>query len=79
MTGRVLIATGTIGAVVAAICCATPVLGIVLGSIGLSAWLAGTNYIVLPVLILGVALTGFGLYRRLIGYHDAASREQSHE
>src|SRR5262249_54299562 len=81
VTYRALIATGAISAAVAAVCCATPVLPIVLGSIGLSAWLAGADYIVLPVLVLGVALTGLGLYRRHVatGYHDTISKEQSHE
>ena len=40
MTDRSLITTGAIGAVLAAICCATPLLAVVLGSIGLTAWLA---------------------------------------
>src|SRR6516165_4539090 len=35
MTDRSLITTGAIGAVLAAICCATPLLAVVLGSIGL--------------------------------------------
>jgi len=40
MTDRSLITTDAIGAVLAAICCATPLLAVVLGSIGLTAWLA---------------------------------------
>jgi mercuric ion transport protein len=40
MTDRSLITTGAIGAALAAICCATPLLAVVLGGIGLSAWLA---------------------------------------
>src|SRR5216684_7608602 len=39
MNDRSLITTGAIGAVVAAICCATPLLTVVLGGIGLT-WLA---------------------------------------
>ena len=64
MPGRGLIATGAVGAVVAAICCATPILAIVLGGIGLSAWAAGADYIVFAALLAGVALIGLGLYRR---------------
>jgi mercuric ion transport protein len=64
MTDRSLITTGAIGAALAAICCATPILAVVLGGIGLSAWLAKADYIVMPVLLLGVALVGLGLYRR---------------
>ena len=64
MNDRSLITTGAIGAVIAAICCATPLLAVVLGGIGLTAWLANADYIVMPVLILGLALVGLGLYRR---------------
>jgi len=70
MTDRSLITTGAIGAILAAICCATPLLAVVVGGIGLTAWLAKADYIVMPVLFLGVVLVGFGLYRR----HTAATR-----
>jgi mercuric ion transport protein len=64
MNDRSLIATGGIAAVLAAICCATPILAIILGGIGLTAWIAKADYAVMPVLVLGIALAGFGLYRR---------------
>jgi mercuric ion transport protein len=64
MNDRSLITTGAIGAALAAICCATPLLAVVLGGIGLSAWLARADYIVMPVLFLGIALLGLGFYRR---------------
>ena len=70
MTDRSLITTGAIGAGLAAICWATPILAVVLGGVGLSAWLAKADYIVLPVLLLGIALAGLGLYRR----HVATAR-----
>ena len=38
MNDRVLIRTGTTGAVLAAICCATPVLAVLLPLVGLGAW-----------------------------------------
>jgi mercuric ion transport protein len=60
MTDRSLITTGAIGAALAAICCATPLLAVVLGRIGLSAWLVRADYLVVPVLLLGVALVGPG-------------------
>jgi len=66
MTDRSLITTDAIGAVLAAICCATPLLAVVLGSIGLTASLAKADYVVVPVLFLGAALVGVGLYRRHI-------------
>ncbi len=64
MDDRSLIATGGIAALLAAICCATPILAIILGGIGLTAWIAKADYVVMPVLLLGLALVGFGLYRR---------------
>jgi mercuric ion transport protein len=73
MTDRSLITTGAIGAVLAAICCATPLHAVVLGGIGLTAWLAKADYVVMPVLFLGVVLVGFGLYRR----HTAATRHNA--
>ena len=69
---RFLIATGGVAAFLALICCATPLLAVVLGAIGLTAWIAKADYVVLPVLILGVALAGFGLYRRQFGTACAA-------
>jgi mercuric ion transport protein len=77
MTDRSLITTGAISAALAAICCATPLLAVVLGGIGLSAWLAKADYIVMPVLLLGVALVGLGLYRRHLAMtcRDAGVRE----
>ena len=71
MNDRSLITTGVIGTVLAAICCATPLLAVVLGSIGLAGWLANADYIVMPVLVLGAALVGLGLHRR----HNAPRRE----
>jgi mercuric ion transport protein len=78
MTDRSLIATGAIGAALAAICCATPILVVVLGGIGLSAWLAKADYIVMPVLLLGIALVGLGLYRRHVAMAcgDTSAKEQ---
>ena len=62
MHDRTLITTGAIGAV--AICCMTPLLVVVLGAVGLTAWLAKADYVLIPVLILCLALVAFGLYRR---------------
>ena len=35
----------------------------VLAALGLSAWLAWTDYVVLPALIAFLALTGYAVYR----------------
>jgi mercuric ion transport protein len=39
MRDRTLITTGLVGAVVAAVYCATPLLVVVFGAVGLTAWL----------------------------------------
>jgi periplasmic mercuric ion binding protein len=64
MRDRTLITTGAIGAVLAAICCMTPLLVVVFGAVGLTAWLARADYVLIPALILCLALVAFGLYRR---------------
>jgi mercuric ion transport protein len=61
---RTLIKTGSIGAIVAAICCATPLLVVVFGALGLTAWLAKADYVLIPALVICLALVGVGLYRR---------------
>jgi mercuric ion transport protein len=63
---RTLIATGAVGAVLAAICCATPLLAVVFGAIGITGWLARADYVVMPALLICLGLIGFGLYRRRV-------------
>ena len=64
MNDRTLIRTGAGGAIVAAICCATPVLAVALGALGFSAWAAKADYVLIPVLLGSVVLVGVGLHRR---------------
>jgi mercuric ion transport protein len=64
MRDRTIITTGVVGAVAAAVCCMTPILAIVVGAVGLTAWLAKADYVLIPTLILCLSLTGFGLYRK---------------
>lgn len=64
MNDQSLIRVGTIGAVVAAICCTTPVLVLALGAVGLSALAGYLDYVLLPALALCLALIGYGLYQR---------------
>lgn len=64
MRDATLIKTGVVGAVIAAICCATPVLVLALGALGLSAWLDWADYIVIPALVAFAALAAYGFYRR---------------
>ena len=64
MTSKRLLAAGIVGTVVAALCCGTPVLAVVLGALGVSAWLAYADYVVLPAMIVFITITGYALWRR---------------
>jgi mercuric ion transport protein len=55
-----------IGGVLAALCCATPILAVVFGAIGLTAWLSKADYVLIPALLIFLGLVGLGLYRRRI-------------
>lgn len=72
MSGRGWFGVGIVGSLVAAICC-TPVLAIVLGALGLSAWLAWSDYVVIPALLafLAIAVYGLARWRRLNGSHES--------
>jgi mercuric ion transport protein len=63
MRDRTLLTTGVLGAVVAVVCCATPLLAVVFGAVGLTAWLAKADYVLIPALILCFALIGLSFYR----------------
>jgi mercuric reductase len=64
MKDTTILKTGIIRSVIAAICCATPILVVALGAIGLSAWLGWVDYVLLPALALFLAMTAYGLWRR---------------
>lgn len=63
MTDKGLLCTGAAGSVIAAICCFTPALVILFGAVGLSAWLAWIDYVLLPALVLFLGLTAFAWLR----------------
>ena len=59
-----LLRLGIIGSGIAALCCFTPVLVIVLGAAGLGAAIAYLDMILLPLLAIFLGVTGFALYQR---------------
>ena len=63
MSDKGLLCTGAAGSVVAAICCFTPALVVLLGAVGLSAWLAWLDYVLFPALVFFLGLTAFALVR----------------
>jgi len=58
-----LLGVGLAGAVLAALCCFTPVLVILLGSLGLAALTGYLDFVLLPALAFFIALTVYALWR----------------
>jgi len=59
---KTIFKTGIVGTVIAVICCFTPFLVIVLGAVGLSAWLGWLDYVLLPALAVCIAIMGYGFF-----------------
>lgn len=64
MSDRALIRAGMAGAVLAAICCAAPLLVVSLPLAGLGAWMAGAGLVVLPLMVACFGLIAWAIYRR---------------
>jgi len=64
MKRATLLKTGIIGTLVAAICCFTPALVILLGAIGLSAAVGWLDYVLLPALLFFLLMIGYALWKR---------------
>jgi mercuric ion transport protein len=64
MNDRKLLGTGIVGTVIAALCCFTPLLVVLLGAVGLSATLGWLDYVLLPALAFFIGLTIYAVYRR---------------
>lgn len=64
MDNRSLLKTGITGSAIAAVCCATPVLVIALGVLGLSAWVGWLDYVLIPALVIFIGITIYAWRRR---------------
>ncbi len=62
--------TGMIGAGIAVLCCATPVLAILLGVVGFGALTGYIDYVALPALAGFIGIIGYGLYRKQQCAHE---------
>ena len=78
-----LLWTGLIGSGVIALCCVTPILGLLLGVIGLGAITGDLDYVLLPALalFLGLAMYAGTRHRQAAGGacctpHESDSRER---
>ena len=63
MHARSLLRIGIIGTVVAAVCCFTPLLVVLLGIVGLSAFIGWLDYVLLPVLAIFVSITLYAMIK----------------
>ncbi len=64
MTDKGLLKIGIIGTVIAAICCFTPVLVILLATVGLSAVLRWLDFVLIPALLIFLGITAYALWQR---------------
>ena len=64
MKDATLIRIGVIGAIVAALCCITPMLVVLLGAVGFAAVTGYLEVLLIPAIILFVGLIVYGVYRR---------------
>ncbi len=75
MDDRRLLKIGIVGTVVAALCCFTPVLVVLLGAVGLSAVLGWLDYVLLPALAIFIGIVVYALVRQRRGEASASARE----
>jgi mercuric ion transport protein len=64
MQNSTLLNTGVIGTVVAALCCFTPVLVVLLGAVGLSALTGFLDLVLFPALAVFLGITVFALWKK---------------
>ncbi|MEZ5614805.1 MAG: mercury resistance system transport protein MerF [Rhodocyclaceae bacterium] len=64
---KTLMRFGTVGALLTALCCFTPILVILLGLAGLSALTGYLDYVLLPMLAVFTGLTFYAVWRRRSG------------
>ncbi len=73
MKDRTLLRTGIIGSAVAAVCCFTPALVVLVTAVGASAVIGYLDFVLFPALGLFLALTGYALYLRTTRASEAES------
>lgn len=71
MKDATLVRTGIIGAILAALCCFTPILVLLLGAVGLSALTGYLDMVLIPAMIFFAGLTTYAVYRRNRTLRDA--------
>lgn len=76
MTDGAVIRAGAVGAVLAAICCAAPLLAVGLPLAGLGAWLTGVGAVMLPLMVAGFVAWGLHHRRARATAHETKIRKE---
>lgn len=64
MNDKKLLTTGLVGTVIAALCCFTPLLVVLLGAVGLSSIVGYLDIVLLPALAICIGITVYALWRK---------------
>lgn len=63
MRNDALLKVGVVGTIVAALCCFTPVLAVLLGAVGMAAAIGWLDFSLLPALVVFLVITGYALWK----------------
>jgi len=64
MKKSTLLKTGIAGSAIAALCCFTPVLVILFGTVGLAAWVGHLDAVLMPALVFFIGLTVYAYIKK---------------
>ncbi|MBL1407095.1 MAG: mercury resistance system transport protein MerF [Rhizobiales bacterium] len=64
MSKNKMLRTGVVGTLIAAVCCFTPLLVVILGALGFSAVIGYLDYVLLPMLGVSILLIVISLWNR---------------
>jgi mercuric ion transport protein len=64
MKNSKVLAVGITGSVIAALCCFTPILVILLGAVGLASLVGALDVVLLPTLVLFLSIAVYALWKR---------------
>ena len=59
-----LLRIGIGGSVIAALCCFTPILVVLLGAVGAAAWVGYLDYVLFPALAIFIGITAYAWHQR---------------
>jgi len=63
MNNAQLLKTGIMGSIIAALCCLTPILAVLLGAVGVGWFVGYLDYVLVPVMVIFLGLVGYAVWR----------------